>query len=50
MSTAATQFSPCRWLIAAALVVVFCAGSAMVLVGWTPGASGLPAGVGKVES
>jgi uncharacterized protein YbaA (DUF1428 family) len=49
MSSATTNFSPLRLIIAAALTVLFCAGAALAIVGWTPGASGLPADVAAVQ-
>jgi hypothetical protein len=49
MSSATTTFSIRRVIVAAALTVLFCAGAALVIVGWTPGASGLPADVAAVQ-
>ena len=49
MSSATTNFSPLRLIIAAALIVLFCAGAALAIVGWTPGTSGLPADVAAVQ-
>jgi len=49
MSSATKTFSPLRVIIAAAFTVLFCAGMAVSIVGWTPGASGLPADVAAVQ-
>lgn len=49
MSSATTNFSSLRLFIATALTVLFCAGSALAIVGWTPGAAGIPAGLIAIQ-
>jgi hypothetical protein len=43
MLSVTTNFSSLRLIIAAALTVLFCAGAALAIVGWSPAASRLPA-------
>lgn len=49
MSSATKKFTPLRVIIAVAFTVLFCAGMAVSIVGWTPGTSGLPADVAAVQ-
>ncbi len=49
MFSAITNYSVFRLLAAASVTVLFCFFSAMALVGWTPGQSGLPADVMQVK-
>lgn len=48
MPTLAARY-PYSLLTACMLTVLLCAGLAMNIVGWTPGASGLPVGVAMVK-
>lgn len=50
MFSATSHYSVFRVLTATALFVLLCAGTAMILVGWTPGQTGLPADVAKIQS
>ncbi len=49
MLSAAPKCSSFRPLIAVALTVLFCAGSALMIVGWLPGTSGLPLDIAAIS-
>ncbi|MEO8598358.1 MAG: hypothetical protein ABI656_00845 [bacterium] len=49
MSSSATKFSALRLIIATAIIILFCVGTAVALVGWIPGASGLPSDIAAVQ-
>lgn len=49
MLSTTSPYSAFRVLAATALVVIFCAGTAMILVGWMPGQTGLPASIAQIQ-
>ncbi|MGV8894271.1 MAG: hypothetical protein ACOH2K_15285 [Burkholderiaceae bacterium] len=49
MSSSTTKFSALRLIVATVFIISLCAGTAVALVGWTPGASGLPSDIAAVE-
>lgn len=50
MFSASPLNSVFRVLTATTMFVLLCAGTAMLLVGWIPGQTGLPADVAKIQS
>lgn len=49
MPTAAKKHSTISLILATTVTVLFCAVAALIIVGWTPGMTGLPADIAAMQ-